>query len=46
VAKLLELLGHDVDTLNTLVVDVSRQRTMVKKADTKFLDRCSNLTEK
>jgi hypothetical protein len=46
VAELLELLGDNVDTLNTLVVDVSRQRAMIKKADTKFLDRCSNLTEK
>jgi hypothetical protein len=46
VAELLELLGNNMNTQDTLVVDISRQRTMIKKADTKFLDRRSNLTEK
>jgi hypothetical protein len=45
VAELLELLGDNVNTLNTLVVNVASKWAMIEKADAKFFDRRANLAE-
>jgi hypothetical protein len=39
VAELLELLGDNVNTLNTLVVNVAGKWAMIEKANAKFFDR-------